>query len=167
MNIWHRFLLLVCVFRSLKLMNVKAFLLPVCVLVFVSSHAMADQNADELPDLFTQLKNETSSEASTAIEHQIWRHWLQAPNRNSASLLSQVTQAMSLGRLDIALTLSNQLVDSAPEFAEAWNKRATIHFLLGQDANSVADIRETVKLEPIIQLPLKRLNKYWKSVRHR
>jgi len=44
--------------------------------------------------------------------------------------------------------LSNQLIDSAPEFAEAWNKRATIHFLLGQDADSVADIRETVKLEP-------------------
>jgi len=98
--------------------------------------------------LFAQLKNETSSEASTALEHRIWQHWLEAPNRNAASLLSQVSRAMSVGRLDIALSLSNQLIDSAPEFAEAWNKRATIHFLLGQDADSVADIRETVKLEP-------------------
>jgi len=114
----------------------------------LSVHTQADQNAEALPALFAQLKNQTSSEASTELEHRIWAHWLEAPNRNAASLLSQVSRAMSVGRLDIALSLSNQLIDSAPEFAEAWNKRATIHFLLGQDADSVADIRETVKLEP-------------------
>jgi tetratricopeptide (TPR) repeat protein len=51
-------------------------------------------------------------------------------------------------RLEIALQLSTQLVDSYPEFAEGWNKRATIHYLLGNNAQSVADIRETVRLEP-------------------
>jgi tetratricopeptide (TPR) repeat protein len=51
-------------------------------------------------------------------------------------------------RFEIALQLSNQLVDSSPGFAEGWNKRATIHYLMGNHAQSVADIRETVRLEP-------------------
>jgi len=106
MNIWHGRLPIKYVFRWLKVMSFKSLQVLVYALVFMSSHATADQNADALPALFLQLKNETSSDASTAIEHQIWRHWLQAPNRNSASLLSQVTQAMSLGRLDTIVHLS-------------------------------------------------------------
>jgi tetratricopeptide (TPR) repeat protein len=62
--------------------------------------------------------------------------------------MSQVTQAMSAGELDIALKLCNQLVDGAPEYAEAWNKRATIHYLMGNNDASVADIRETLAREP-------------------
>ena len=108
----------------------------------------ADQNAEELPALFDQLLNEVDSESSVGIEGQIWQHWLDAPDTNSANLLSQVNTALRVRRLEIALQLSTQLVDSYPEFAEGWNKRATIHYLLGNNAQSVADIRETVRLEP-------------------
>jgi len=108
----------------------------------------ADQTAEELPGLFAQLLAENDSDTSASIEGQIWQHWLNAPDSNSASLLSQINGALRASRLEIALQLSNQLVDSSPDFSEAWNKRATIHYLMGNFPASVADIRETVRLEP-------------------
>ena len=42
----------------------------------------------------------------------------------------------------------DDLVDIAPEYAEAWNKRATVHFLLGNLADSIADVDVTLDLEP-------------------
>ena len=50
--------------------------------------------------------------------------------------------------LERALSLADELIEAAPEFAEAWNKRATIHYLLGDDDASVLDIRETLAREP-------------------
>ena len=62
--------------------------------------------------------------------------------------MSQVTHAMAQRELDLALLLCNQLLDASPEFSEAWNKRATIHYLQGNFEASVSDIRETLALEP-------------------
>jgi Flp pilus assembly protein TadD len=50
--------------------------------------------------------------------------------------------------LSAALATFNQLVIDAPAFAEAWNRRATIHFLLGNYKESEADIVKTLQLEP-------------------
>jgi len=117
-------------------------------IVLLSFFVKADQTADELPELFDQLLEATSAAQASELESQIWMHWLQAPDDASEFLLSQVAQAMNTGQLEFALKLSTQLVDGSPNFAEAWNKRATIHYLLGNNNASVADIRETLALEP-------------------
>jgi tetratricopeptide (TPR) repeat protein len=117
-------------------------------LTLVSPSAKADQTATELPGLFEQLLETSDADEVMALESQIWTLWLEPPTRSSGLLMSQVTQAMSAGELDIALKLCNQLVDGAPEYAEAWNKRATIHYLMGNNDASVADIRETLAREP-------------------
>lgn len=150
MVLWHHFLVVrktprVGVFAKTCIKLIQLSLLSICLQV---TTVAADQTAEELPALFAQLLNETDSATSTALEGQIWQHWLNAPDRNSATLLFQVSNAMGVGKLEVALLLSNQLVDSSPDFAEGWNKRATIHYLLGNHALSVADIRETVRLEP-------------------
>lgn len=108
----------------------------------------ADQTDERLQSLFTELKLASDAEEASAIESKIWQLWLEAPDENASLLMSQVSQAMSSGQLDLALRLSNQLIDSAPDYAEAWNKRATIHYLMGDDDSSVADIGETLSLEP-------------------
>ena len=117
-------------------------------LVLVSVSTRADQNAAELPELFDQLLEAASSSQASELESQIWQHWLHAPDESSEILLSQIGQAMNVGQLEIALKLSTQLIDGSPDFAEGWNKRATIHYLMGNNALSVADIRETLALEP-------------------
>lgn len=55
---------------------------------------------------------------------------------------------MQAGDYQGALATFDDLVERNPEFAEAWNKRATVHYLLGNDEASVADIVETLELEP-------------------
>ena len=117
-------------------------------LALVSVGTRADQNAVELPGLFNQLLEATSSSQANELESQIWQHWLQAPDDASKFLLSQVSQAMNVRQFELALKLSTQLIDGSPNFAEGWNKRATIHYLMGNNTASVADIRETLALEP-------------------
>src|SRR3546814_6374505 len=55
---------------------------------------------------------------------------------------------MASRRLPDALHTFTTLVEDAPDFAEAWNKRATVHFLMGHLAESAADVAETLRLEP-------------------
>jgi len=108
----------------------------------------ADQNAEELDPLFEKLSNATSSSQATALEAQIWQHWLIAPDANASALMSQVVYAMQERQLSLAIKLCDQLIDSSPNFAEAWNKRATLHYLTGNMDASVDDIKQTIKLEP-------------------
>lgn len=125
----------------------------ICISALVSSLFFptvlyADQTAPELPELFAQLKNTTDPAVARSIEEQIWRHWFIAPDENATVLLSQISQAMSARQYQLALQLCNQLVDSYPDFAEGWNRRATVQYQLNNHAESVADIRETIRLEP-------------------
>lgn len=130
--------------RVLALLMLSTLLASVCVV----ATATADQDAPELPGLFDELKRAESAETASQIEAAIWQHWLTAPDESSHLLSTQLGQAMQGGRLDLALTLANQLVDGHDQYAEAWNRRATIHYLMGNDDLSVADIRETLILEP-------------------
>jgi tetratricopeptide (TPR) repeat protein len=125
------------------------FRLPLLLaLVLYMGQVHSDQNDPALPALFDQLQQSTDGVETRELEARIWTHWLDAPTRSSTLLLTQVELALSEGKLDLALRLCNQLVDGTPEFAEGWNKRATIHYLLGDNDASVADIRETLLREP-------------------
>lgn len=110
--------------------------------------AYADQNDQSLDRYFEQLQKADSNEQTQDIQNKIWQAWLSAPDSNSTYLMSQLNAAMSVGQHELALQLSDQLVDSTPLFAEAWNKRATLHYLLGNHRQSVADIKQTLVLEP-------------------
>lgn len=127
------------------------FVLLLCliVLLFGSNRlSLADQNHPSLTGLFEELQQARTNDETRQIEAQIWAAWLEPPDANSDALLSQVTYAMSVGQYQLALRLCDQLVDSQPEFAEGWNKRATVQYLLGNHAYSVADIKQTLLLEP-------------------
>lgn len=118
------------------------------VLSCLSYVIRADQKAPELESLFDELLVAEDASEATQLESQIWQVWLKAPNDTAEALMSQIVYAMQDGQLMLAIRLSDQLIDSEPEFAEAWNKRATLHYLVGDLDSSVEDIRETVKLEP-------------------
>jgi len=127
------------------------FCLAAALCVGFSVSAYADQTAEELPELFDQLKSLKSFEQRTEasqLEQAIWAHWLTGPDKASDQMMLQIQSSMELGRHDLGLLLCNQLVDAYPNFAEGWNKRATILYLLNRPEESVADIRTTLELEP-------------------
>ncbi|MFK7858884.1 MAG: tetratricopeptide repeat protein [Granulosicoccus sp.] len=108
----------------------------------------ADQSAPELPGLFAELKDASDPADASRLEAEIWQHWMVAPDDESTALMAKISQAMEAADLAVALRFNDQLVKSHPEYAEGWNRRATLHYMLGNNAESVADIRETIALEP-------------------
>ena len=114
----------------------------------VISPISADQNASELPRLFSELKSATSAEGAARVEAEIWLQWLEIDDQKSSALLDQIVHAMETRDLDEALIASDELITHNPDFAEGWNKRATVHYLMGRYESSVNDIRQTLLREP-------------------
>ena len=110
--------------------------------------ARADQDAPELDALFEELADADGPAEAARLETRIWRLWLEAPDEDAAVLLDGVQDAMAESDGERALRLADRLVELAPDYAEGWNKRATILYAMGDDDASVADIRETLAREP-------------------
>jgi tetratricopeptide (TPR) repeat protein len=100
-----------------------------------------------LDALFQRLAACPGAEAA-ATEERIWQVWMDHPNRAAAQVLEAAARDIAARRYDIAETRLTRLLRSAPDFAEAWHKRATLYYLLARDAECLADIRRTLELEP-------------------
>jgi tetratricopeptide (TPR) repeat protein len=110
--------------------------------------ASCDQTDPRLGSLFEQLKTATQPTAAQSIERQIWEIWLVPSDPAIQSLLDAGIDAMNRGDYRVALETFDQMVLRSPEYAEGWNKRATVHYMLGNFEESLADIDATLELEP-------------------
>jgi len=110
--------------------------------------AAADQDDPRLEALFARLKSAPSAPAAQEVEASIWQIWLQSDDNVIGLLMGQGINAMSRNDMRAALGKFDQIVKLAPNFAEGWNKRATVYFLLEDYGRSVADIQHTLALEP-------------------
>ena len=114
----------------------------------LSAGARADQRDARLDGLFARLQSTASGNEARAIEQGIWRIWSEAGDPQLALLLQEGVLAMSQARFRVALERFDRMVARAPDFAEGWNKRATVHYLMGNYSASVRDIQRTLDLEP-------------------
>ena len=110
--------------------------------------ALADQDDPRLDGLFERLRTTSSPAEARVVEQHIWRVWLEADDAGIDRLMQQGILAMQDQRYGAALQAFDHMVEQAPEFAEGWNKRATVHFLMGNWQASVLDIQKTLALEP-------------------
>ena len=108
----------------------------------------ADQSDARLDDLFENLGSSSDPNAIRALENQIWEIWFQHSNPDVERLMEMGTRRMNDRQFPEALLIFNQLVENFPAYAEAWNKRATLFFMVGNLEASIADIEETLTLEP-------------------
>jgi tetratricopeptide (TPR) repeat protein len=125
-------------------------ILAVVVVVFAASLGAAaaagrDRNLDSL---FELLQKATTTAEAQSVEGAIWTLWMQSGDADADTLMQLGVAAMNAGDLDAALAAFDSLVKAAPDFAEAWNKRATVYYMAGDYAASVADIERTLALEP-------------------
>ena len=111
-----------------------------------TSHARQDD--PKLVDLFDLLYEAESPREIAALTHLIWRAWSKSGSDTTDFLFKAGIHAMAQGELDKALKRFTAITDMDPDFAEAWNKRATIFFMMGDYRASVADVQKTVSLEP-------------------
>ena len=83
-----------------------------------------------------------------AMEDQAWLWFMAAPDAASAGLMNRALERRGAFDLDAALAVLDELVAAAPDWAEAWNQRATVRFEKGDFEGSLADIEVTLRLEP-------------------
>ena len=102
---------------------------------------------DRLDALFARLARGGGADWQ-GVQNEIWAQWFESGSPAMDLLLARATRAMDNGRLELALRFLDDLVRLAPDFAEGWNKRATVYFMLGEYGHSVADIERTLALEP-------------------
>ncbi len=101
-----------------------------------------------LDALFRRLAACTRADEALATEDRIWDLWMSHPHRSVEEALDLATRDIAARRYDIAETRLALLLRRRPDFPEAWHKRATLHYLLGQDEQCVRDVRRTLELEP-------------------
>jgi len=126
----------------------QAWMLSLSLWLGLAPLALADQTAAELPDLFKELHQADSYESALGFERKIWGHWLDGPDATASAMMLQIQESLEVGRHEFGLLLCDQLVDAYPDFAEGWNKRATMLYLLNRMEESVQDIQTTLELEP-------------------
>jgi len=110
--------------------------------------AAADQNNPRLPALFEQLQRAADPVSAAEAERNIWRIWSLPDRREASAPFAQGVLSMNRGKLKQAMALFSNVVKIAPDFAEGWNKRATVAYYLGDFDTSVHDIQKTLALEP-------------------
>ena len=108
----------------------------------------ADQTDARLDGLFSQLLAAPGPAEAQTIEAAIWRIWVQSDDGAVQALMRDGVDAMSRRDFHRALGKFEQMVAIAPDFAEGWNKRATVHYLMGNFGESLSDIERTLALEP-------------------
>mgnify|MGYP001211591750 FL=1 len=83
------------------------------------------------------------------LEKKIWAVWNKHPNQNNLTeKLELGTSLMYQGRYDYALKVFTNIINSDPKWSEAWNKRATLLFLMKDYQKSLDDISIVLDLEP-------------------
>ncbi len=116
--------------------------------LFYSSFALADQKDSRLNGLFDELFLCNDNMQASIILSDIWDIWSITDNVEAQKTYDEGTTMMNRGNFDEAIKLFTQVISIKPEFAEAWNKRATVLFLKGELKASVSDIEKTLELEP-------------------
>jgi tetratricopeptide (TPR) repeat protein len=81
-------------------------------------------------------------------EATLWQIWCRSGDRAVDRLLQQGIDAMERRDLDEARALFTRVIERAPDFAEGWNKRATLRYVAGDYAGSIADCEETLARNP-------------------
>ena len=114
----------------------------------LASAAEARQDDPRLDALFERLLAATEFDETRRIEASIWGIWIESGDETLDALMVRGTLAMNIRAYDAALESFDAIVENAPDFAEGWNKRATLFYLMDRYAESVRDVERTLELEP-------------------
>jgi tetratricopeptide (TPR) repeat protein len=136
--------------------NVFAFL-AVSLLLGVAPPALAGAPATpsaataqkaRLDKLFADLKRERNDKAAERIAGNIWREWSDSGSASINLMMLWSQKAMEARKFGVALDFLDQVVTLDPTYAEGWNRRATVHYMMKSYGKSMADIDRTLRLEP-------------------
>ena len=107
----------------------------------------ADERSIKLDELFNDLKN-NDQYISNKIEQKIWKIWSTHPNNSElTTMLNAGSEFVNNNQLLEAIEIFTKVIELDPSWPEAWNKRATVFYMVGEFEKSQKDIDEVLKLE--------------------
>ena len=106
------------------------------------------RTASTLDTLFTELKRERDDKKAKRISERIWAKWRDSGSATANLLMQWAEKAITENKNGLALDLLDQVVVLIPDYAEGWNRRATLHYMMGNHGKSMADINRVLILEP-------------------
>lgn len=101
-----------------------------------------------LDALFAQLKMAPDAQAASRIEQQIWQAWYSPNVPELAADMDKASAALASGDVPTAMDTYDAIVAKWPDYAEGWNRRATLEFELEEYDASLADIAKVLAIEP-------------------
>lgn len=101
----------------------------------------------DLPALFKQLRDPDDL-VRALTENSIWQAWSRSGDKQVDALFSVGVEQMNQGQAQAAIGTFTEIIRLKPDFAEGWNKRATIYFLVGEYDKSLSDCDEVIKRNP-------------------
>lgn len=104
--------------------------------------------AERLDELFAELKRTSDPRRAGPVADSIWAQWHRSGSASIDLMMQWSNQAVQNRRFSMALDFLDQVVTRAPDFAEGWNRRATLHFTMNNYSKSMNDIQKVLALEP-------------------
>jgi tetratricopeptide (TPR) repeat protein len=104
--------------------------------------------AARLDALFAELQVAATVAEGKAVERRIWLEWTRSGDPEIDRLMNAALLAMDIRAFSAAIAVLDKIVTQKPDFAEGWNKRATVYYYANEYGRSLADIERTLALEP-------------------
>jgi tetratricopeptide (TPR) repeat protein len=129
-------------------LTIAATPLPLQAFAQTSGDTVVAKADTELDSLFSDLKRERNEKAAERLANRIWEAWYRSGSASVDLMMLWAQQALEAKKFDVALDFLDQVVTLQPQYAEGWNRRATVHFMMGNFRKSMTDIERTLELEP-------------------
>ena len=131
----------------------KKFISTLILIFLFFNNANAEDRKNELDKLFSQLKNTKNISSAQIIENKIQKIWSTHPSDDRrgfrlTELLFQGSVLINNEEFKKAYELFTKIIAAEPDWSEAWNKRATVLYLMNRYQSSLDDIKITLTLEP-------------------
>ncbi len=128
-------------------MKTKKILILLIIFFLSLSNAFSDDRKKKLDKLFKDLKIENPT-LTFKTEQKIWKIWSTHPeNKNLTLMLAHGSDLVKKNQLDQAVEVFTEVIEQDTKWAEAWNKRATVLYLMGKFKQSQNDIDRVLELE--------------------
>tara|TARA_B100001059_G_scaffold17731_1_gene14589 strand:- start:143 stop:718 length:576 start_codon:yes stop_codon:yes gene_type:complete len=130
-----------------KKLKICSFLIIILNLIFNFDAKATDQKI-QLNKLFNELKESKSNLLAEEIEQKIWKLWSTHPNEKKLTLmLAEGSDMVNKRQFIKAVDIFSKVIALDPSWAEAWNKRATVMYMIGEFQKSQQDINKVLELE--------------------
>ena len=135
-----------------KIYSIRKIFFSIALSLLFVTNINAEEREGELNNLFKQLKNSQATQA-IEVENKIWKIWATHPTDDRkgyrlTELLDRGSLLIDRRQLRKAYEIFSQIIAADSEWSEAWNKRATVLYLMKKYESSLDDINITLTLEP-------------------